>query len=59
MLYFITISVHRRKRFLLLRNLNAKNLRAKLLTTTRGYFMVKFARLDDAFSEILNWKQAQ
>ena len=36
----------------MLRNLG-KRLRAKLPATTRGYSMVKFARLDDAFSENL------
>ena len=34
----------------MLRNLIEK-LRAKFLATTRGYSMVKVARLDDAFSE--------
>jgi len=29
----------------------SKKLRAKFLVTTRGYSMVKIARLDDAFSE--------
>ena len=30
-----------------------ENLRAKLLATTLGYSMVKFARLYDAFSELI------
>ena len=30
-----------------------ENLRAKLLATTLGYSMVKVARLDDAFSELI------
>ena len=37
----------------MLRNLNEK-LRAELPATTHGNCMVKFLRLEDAFSEILN-----
>ena len=36
-----------------------EKLRAKLLATAHGYSMVKFACLNDTFSEFLNWKQAQ
>jgi len=36
----------------------SEKLRAKFPTTTCGYSMAKIARLD-AFSEFLNWKQAQ
>ena len=40
----------------MLRNLTEK-LGAKLRANTRGYSMIKFASIDDAFSEFLNWKQ--
>ena len=40
----------------ILRNLTEK-LGAKLCANTRGYSMIKFVSLDDAFSEFLNWKQ--
>ena len=42
----------------MLRNLSEK-LGAKFPATTLCYSMAKIARLDDAFSEFLNWKQAQ
>ena len=37
----------------------SKKLRPKLAATTPGYSMVKVARLDDAFPEVFNCKQAQ
>jgi len=41
-----------------LRNLSEK-LRAKLLSITRGYSMVKIACLDDAFSEFFELEASQ
>ena len=37
----------------------SEKLRPKFPATTPGYSMVKIARLDDAFLEVLNRKQAQ
>ena len=37
----------------------SEKLRAKFPATTPGCFMLKIARLDDAFSEVFNRKQAQ
>jgi len=37
----------------------SEKLRAKFPATTRGYSMVKIARLYDAFSEFLNWEQTR
>jgi len=37
----------------------SEKLGAKFHETAHGYSMAKIARLDDAFSEFLNWKQAQ
>ena len=37
----------------------SEKLRAKFPATTHGYYMVKFARLNEAFLEVFNCKQAQ
>ena len=41
----------------MLRNLSEK-LRAKFPMSTRGYSRVKITCLNDAFSDVSNWKQA-